>query len=217
MTRFLLHLPTSQIKNKSHLFPSKHSPKAPWRRSLRSAFIIVSFVNISRSTYSVRCSSGAKVTGDFFSHCRLRSASLYIPVKQNRNTCQSYRLKTSSGRGIFLQLSKTVEQCCSSKGNFWRFIQQYSVALIRVEMITVPSGETEVRMSFSAVPRMSELRSLARNTWGTHRTSLRDCSPMMGSVRLGATFLNTNRESTYRSCSRAWILNCCGEMILIDL
>lgn len=57
---------------------------------------------------------------------------------------------------LYIQLSRTVLHCCMSNGNFRRSIEQYSVAWILVEMMTVPSGEIDVKMSFSCVPRIPD-------------------------------------------------------------
>lgn len=54
-------------------------PKAPCRRSLKSALTVVSFVHILSKTYSVKWSSGANVTGDLFSQCKISSDVLNIP------------------------------------------------------------------------------------------------------------------------------------------
>lgn len=40
-------------------------------------------------------------------------------------------------------------------------MEQYKVACNLVEMMTVPSGEIDVKMSFSCVPRIPESLSLA--------------------------------------------------------
>lgn len=109
---------------------------------------------------------------------------------------------------IYLQLSKIVWHRCSSKGNFCKFIQQLRVAWIRVDIITVPSGDTDTNTSFSDVPRIDDALSFAKNICGVHRESRSEFSPMMGSLRLGATSRKTNRGSTYRNCNKACILNC---------
>lgn len=95
-----------------------------------------------------------------------------------------------------LQLSYIVWQVCSSKGNFCKFIQQWRVAWMRVEMMTVPSGDIDVSTSFSAVPKILDVRSFARKMCGTHSASRRDCSPIICSLRRGDTSRKTNRGST---------------------
>lgn len=143
-----------------------------------------------------------------FSQCNSNSVILYIPINKKDIIKNVVPLK-SLKRSIYVQLSKTVWHFCSSNGNFCRFIQQWSVAWTLVEMITVPSGDMDVRTSFSDVPKMEDDRSLAKNRCGTHKESRRLLSPMICSFRFGATSLKTNRGSTYRSWTRAWILNCC--------
>lgn len=44
---------------------------------------MVSFVHIFSKTYSVKCSSGAKVIGDFSSQCNSNSDVLYIPSNES--------------------------------------------------------------------------------------------------------------------------------------
>lgn len=112
---------------------------------------------------------------------------------------------------MHLQLSNTVWHFCSSNGNFCKFIQQCSVAWIRVDMITVPSGDIDVSTSFSDVPNIDDERSLAKNKCGIHSESRRPLSPIIGSFRFGATSLKTKRGSTKRNCNKAWILNCCPQ------
>lgn len=75
-------------------------------------------------------------------------------------------------------------------------------------MITVPSGETDTKTSFSDVPKIDEVLSFAKKICGVHSESRNGFSPMIASLRFGATSRNTNRGSTYRSCNSAWILNC---------
>lgn len=183
------------------------SPNAPWLRSDVSALTTVSFVQLFKRTYSVRCSFGARVTGDRGSQCMTNSDVLYIPEKKGHCYFWAYLLLYAPKRE-YLQLSNTVEHSCSSNGNFWRFIQQERVAWILDDIITVPSGEIDVRMSLSSVPKMLESFSFTRNMWGTHRELRSDASPIMGDFRVGATSLKTSRGSTKRSCSKAWILNC---------
>lgn len=186
-------------------------PKAPWRKSLRSALIIVSFGHMSSKTYSVKCNSGARVIGDFGSQCNSNSEVLYIPARLNSlwsDVKHAFNTKFVLPKKCYLQLSKIVWHFCSSNGNFCKFIQQCRVAWILVEIITVPSGETAVKTSFSDVPKIDEARSLAKNMCGIHKESRNEASPIIGSFRLGATSLNTNRGSTYRSWIKACILNC---------
>lgn len=109
----------------------------------------------------------------------------------------------------YSQLSNTVWHFCSSKGNFCKFIQQCSVACTRVDMMTVPSGDIDVSTSFSDVPNIDDERSFAKNKCGIQSESRKLLSPIICSLRFGATSLNTKRGSTKRSCSNAWILNCC--------
>lgn len=105
------------------------------------------------------------------------------------------------------QLSKTVLHFCSSNGYFCKFIQQCRVAWMRVDMMTVPSGEIDVSTSFSGVPRTDEVRSLAKKRCGIQSESLKALWPMIGSLRFWATFRNTKRGSTQRNWSKVWTLN----------
>lgn len=82
---------------------------------------------------------------------------------------------------MYLQLSRTAEHFCSSNGYFCKFIQQCNVACIRVEIITVPSGEIDVRTSFSDVPSTAEARSLAKNICGVQIESRNALCPIIGS------------------------------------
>lgn len=77
------------------------------------------------------------MTGDFGSQCKRTLDPLYI------------------------QLSRTVLHCCMSNGNFRKSIEQYRVACNLVEMMTVPSGDIDVKISFSWVPRIPESLSFA--------------------------------------------------------
>lgn len=97
---------------------------------------------------------------------------------------------------INLQLSKTVRHFCSSNGYFCKFIQQWRVAWIRVEMMTVPSGATDVSTSFSAVPRIDEERSLAKKMCGVQSESRNAFCPIIDSCLFGATSRKTNLGST---------------------
>lgn len=63
-------------------------------------------------------------------------------------------------------------------------------------MITVPSGETETKTSFSDVPNIDDARSLAKKMCGVHNESRNGFSPIMASARLGATSRKTKRGST---------------------
>lgn len=181
------------------------SPKAPCLKSLKSALILVSFVHIFSKTYSVKCDSGAMVIGDFSSQCSSSSLVLYIPWLRRKKWIKSNN--NPQGK-IYLQLSRVVWHFCSSNGNFCRFIKQCSVACIRCDMMTVPSGETEVSTSFSDVPKIDDDLSLAKKMCGVHSESRKLLSPIIAFVRWGATVPNTKRGSTKRSWSNAWILNC---------
>lgn len=61
-------------------------PNAPCRRSFKSALITVSFVHILSSTYSVKCSSGASVIGDFGSQWSSNSVVLNIPAAESNGS-----------------------------------------------------------------------------------------------------------------------------------
>lgn len=50
-------------------------------------------------------------------------------------------------------------------------------------MITVPSGDTEVRTSFSGVPRTADARSLAKNMCGTQSASRNTLCPTIGALK----------------------------------
>lgn len=110
---------------------------------------------------------------------------------------------------FYSQLSSSVLHFCSSNGYFCRFIQQCKVAWRRVDMMTVPSGETDVKTSFSGVPNTTDERSFARKTCGVQSESRNALLPNIGCFRFGDTVPNTRRGSTKRNCRSAWILNCC--------
>lgn len=180
-------------------------PNAPCRRSRKSALITVSLVHILSSTYSVRCSSGANVIGDRSSQWSSNSDVLYIPIRYkfeiNSRRCkywpEIWKFEVCFSRICdCVQLSNTVLHFCSSNGNFCKFIQQWSVAWIRCDRMMVPSGDTDVRTSFSEVPNIADDRSLAMNICGVHKESRSEFSPMIVLVRLGATSRNTSRGST---------------------
>lgn len=97
---------------------------------------------------------------------------------------------------IYLQLSITVLHFCSSNGNFCKFIQQCRVASIRCDKITVPSGEMDVRTSFSDVPNIDDERSFAKNICGVQIKSRNGLSPIIDCIRFGATSRKTKRGST---------------------
>lgn len=95
---------------------------APCLKSLRSALIVVSFVHMFISTYSVRCSSGANVIGDLSSQCNSNSVVLYNPktieiYHSKQNPWMIARLATYSSQKPFYIFAHQMDTSADSSSS----------------------------------------------------------------------------------------------------